>query len=191
MFRLDTISEHEKIVRSVRHWLESLVVDLNLCPFAKHELVQNRIHFSVTGAVTEEQLLMDLQAEFGLLNSREEFETTLLIHPQVLQDFYDFNQFLNYADSLLAQLGLEGVYQIASFHPNYQFDGTKPDDVENYTNRSPYPILHLLREKSLDRAIANHPDSNRIPERNIELLKRLGRDKMQNLLKACFENPDK
>jgi hypothetical protein len=117
--------------------VETLVVGLNLCPFAKRELVQNRVRFAVTDAVTEEQLLLDLQAELELLNSGEVVETTLLIHPKVLQDFYNYNQFLSHADSLLMEMGLVGVYQIASFHPDYQFGGTEPDDVENYTNRSP------------------------------------------------------
>jgi hypothetical protein len=171
--------------------VESLVVGLNLCPFAKRELVKNRARFCVTEAVTEEQLLVDLQAELELLNSDEAVETTLLIHPRVLQDFYDYNQFLSCADSLLAQMGLNGVYQIASFHPDYQFGGTEPDDVENYTNRSPYPMLHLIREESLERSIANYPDSDQIPERNIALLNSLGRDKMQALLEACLNDAEK
>ncbi|MDD5321632.1 MAG: DUF1415 domain-containing protein [Methylococcales bacterium] len=180
-----------KIINPVRHWVENLVVGLNLCPFAKRELVQNRIRFSVTEAVTEEQLLVDLQAELELLNNDEAVETTLLIHPKVLQDFYNYNQFLSRADSLLAQMGLVGVYQIASFHPDYQFGGTEPDDVENYTNRSPYPMLHLIREESLERAIANYPDSDWIPERNIALLKSLGRNKIQALFEACFHDAEK
>ncbi len=167
------------------------MVGLNLCPFAKRELVQNRVRFSVTDAVTEEQLLADLQAELELLSSDEAVETTLLIHPNVLQDFYNYNQFLSRADSLLEQMGLVGVYQIASFHPDYQFGGTEPDDVENYTNRSPYPMLHLIREESLERAIANYPDSDLIPERNIALLKSLGRDKIQALFQACFHDAEK
>ena len=171
--------------------METLVVGLNFCPFAKRELVQNRVRFSVSDAVTEEQLLVDLQAELELLSSDEAVETTLLIHPKVLQDFYDYNQFLSRADNLLAQIGLVGVYQIASFHPDYQFGGTEPDDVENYTNRSPYPMLHLIREESLERAIANYPDSDRIPERNIALLKSLGRDKIQALLEVCFHDVEK
>ena len=134
---------------------------------------------------------MDLQAELELLDSEEGVETTLLIHPGVLQDFYEYNQFLNYTDSLLAQMGLEGVYQIASFHPDYQFAGSGPDDVENYTNRSPYPMLHLIREDSLERAIASYPDSDQIPGRNMELLKSLGRDKVQALLQACYDAVEK
>ncbi|MCK4951956.1 MAG: DUF1415 domain-containing protein [Gammaproteobacteria bacterium] len=183
--------EHTKIIRPVRNWVESVVVGLNLCPFAKRELVNNRVRFTVTEADTEEQLLMDIQDELELLNSDEEIETTLLIHPNVLQDFYDYNQFQNLVDSLLEQMELNGVYQIASFHPDYQFGGTEPDDVENYTNRSPYPMLHLIREESLEQAIASYPDPDQIPERNIELLKSLGRDKMQALLQACFDDTEK
>ena len=135
----------EAIILAVRRWVESLVVEMNLCPFAKRELVKDRVRFVNTAATTEKQLLLALQAELELLNADPAVETTLLIHPQVLQDFYDFNDFLGLADSLLVDMGLEGVYQIASFHPNYQFGGTRPGDAENYTNRSPYPVLHLLR----------------------------------------------
>ncbi|MDD5577771.1 MAG: DUF1415 domain-containing protein [Methylobacter sp.] len=185
------ILEHANIINPVRHWVENLVVGLNLCPFAKRELVKNRVRFTVSDAITEEYLLADLQAELELLDSDEAVETTLLIHPNVLQDFYNYNQFLSRADSLLVQMGLDGVYQIASFHPAYQFGGTEPDDVENYTNRSPYPLLHLIREASLERAIADYPDPDQIPERNIALLKSLGRNKMQALLQACFHDAEK
>lgn len=179
--------EPEKVINSVRHWVKSVVVGLNLCPFAKGPLVTDRIRFHVSDAVTGEQLLSDLEAELNYLQSVSSVETTLLIHPKVLQDFYDYNQFLNSADSVLSLMELEGVYQIASFHPDYQFGGTEPDDVENYTNRSPYPILHLIREESLERAIANYPEPDRIPVRNISLLEKMGRDKMQTLLQACFD----
>ena len=187
LFRSGVSVGHDKFIRPVRHWVETVVVGLNLCPFAKRELVNDRVRFSVSEAETEEQLLADLQAELELLNNDEAVETTLLIHPGVLQDFFDYNQFLNYVDRLLMQMELEGVYQLASFHPDYQFSGTRPDDVENYTNRSPYPMLHLIREDSLERAIAGYPHPERIPERNIELLESLGRDKMQALLKACYD----
>jgi uncharacterized protein len=183
--------DNEKIINPVRHWVENVVVGLNLCPFAKRELVNNRIRFSVTDALTEEHLLENLQTELELLDRQEAIETTLLIHPNVLQDFYDYNQFLDRADSLLEQMGLIGVYQIASFHPDYQFVGTEPDDVENYTNRSPYPMLHLLREESLEQAIANYPDPEQIPGLNIARLKSLGRDKVQALLQECFHEDEK
>jgi len=187
----DGVLENEEIIGPVRHWVESVVVALNLCPFAGRELVQNRVRFSVTEAVTEERLLVDLQAELELLNSNEAVETTLLIHPKVLQAFCDYNQFLSSADNMLVQMGLDGVYQIASFHPDYQFSGTEPDDAENYTNRSPYPMLHLIREESLERSIVNCPDPDQIPERNIELLNSLGRNKMQVLLQACLDDAGK
>jgi uncharacterized protein len=178
--------QEDEIVGSVRQWLETVVINMNLCPFAKRELVKNRVRFAVTEAITEEQLLMALQAELELLGSDPSLETTLLIHAEVLQDFYDYNQFLSYADSLLVQMGLEGVYQIASFHPHYQFGGTGVDDVENYTNRSPYPLLHILREDSLERVIADTADVAQIPARNIELMNSLGHDKLAALMQACF-----
>ena len=183
--------EHKTIIRAVKSWVETLVVGLNLCPFARRELSANRVRFSVTDSATEEQLLAELHVELELLNSDDSIETTLLIHPDVLQDFYDYNQFLDYVDGLLQQMGLEGVYQVASFHPDYQFGGTEADDAENYTNRSPYPILQLIREASLAQAVANYADSDEIPERNIALANRLGRDKMQALLDACCHDSGK
>ena len=161
------------------------MVGLNLCPFAKRELVKNRVRFSPTPAPTEEQLLLALQTELELLNTDPTIETTLLIHPNVLQDFDDYNEFLDYADQLLVQMGLEGIYQIASFHPDYQFDGVLAQDPENYTNRSPFPLLHIIREASLERAIADYPDVNEIPIRNIAMMNELGRDK---LLASCFND---
>jgi hypothetical protein len=181
------ISVDDKIVRYVRQWVETVVVGLNLCPFAKRELVKNRVRFVVTEATNEDQLLVALEAELDLLSSEASVETTLLIHPGVLQNFYAYNQFLNSADALLQQMKLESIYQIASFHPEYQFAGTEQADVENYTNRSPYPMLHLIREESLERAIASYPDVDSIPEQNKKLMKSLGEIKMKELLGACLE----
>jgi hypothetical protein len=175
-----------EIIEAVQHWVSSLVVDMNLCPFAGRELMRNRVRFTVTEAATEERLLMALQAELELLDNDASVETTLLIHPLVLGDFPDYNQFLNYADSLLEQMQREGIYQIASFHPDYQFEGTGPDDAENYTNRSPYPLLHLLREESLERAISSYPDVGAIPVRNIQLMNSMGQGKLKALLQACY-----
>jgi hypothetical protein len=180
--------DHENTIEAVKRWVDSVVIELNLCPFARRELVRNRVRFCVTEAQTEAQLLAALQVELELLTADDSVETTLLIHPGVLQDFYDYNQFLDSADELLLQLELDGIYQVASFHPDYQFADTDPDDVENYTNRSPYPLLHLIREASLTRAIDSYPDSDLIPERNIALLKSMGRKQMQALLQACFQN---
>ncbi len=182
------IPKSQSISESVRHWVETLVVDLNLCPFARAELLKDRVRFTVSDATTEPQLLLDLQQELELLSSNEAIETTLLIHPYVLQDFDTYNQFLDQVDALSVQLDLEGIYQVASFHPDYQFAGTASDAAENYTNRAPYPILHLLREESLERAIAGYPGVEQIPERNIELLEGMGAEKMQALLRACFDS---
>lgn len=174
------------IIRAVQTWIDTIVVGLNLCPFAKREILANSVRFSVSEAATEGPLLTELQFELERLNSDDSIETILLIHPDVLNDFHEYNQFLEDADGLLVDLGLEGVYQIASFHPDYQFSGTEPDDAENYTNRSPYPILHLIREASLEQAVANHPDSDGIPTRNIALANQLGGAKMKALWEACF-----
>lgn len=179
------------VVAAVQRWVESVVVGLGLCPFAQRELSRHRVRFVATEASDEEQLLIALEAELELLNHDPSIETTLLIHPGVLQDFYDYNEFLNLADGLLRQMDLEGVYQVASFHPDYQFGGTEPADAENYTNRSPYPVLHLIREESLERAIADYPDIDQVPARNVELMNELGADKLKALLKSCHDIGDK
>ena len=175
-----------QIIASVKRWLEHVIIGLNLCPFAKRELIKDRVRFVDTDATTEQQLLVALEAELLLLNKDSSIETTLLIHADVLQEFYDYNQFLDLADGLLEQMSLQGVYQIASFHPHYQFAETAPEDVENYTNRSPYPILHILREESLERAIADYADVDQIPVRNIELMNELGITKVRALMQDCL-----
>lgn len=177
-----------KVINATRKWVEDVVVGYNLCPFAKRELVRNRVRFVVSEAVTEDELLQALHAELQRLDDEPEIETTLLIHPGVLRDFGLYNEFLDAADGLLAYLDMEGVYQIASFHPDYQFAETEPDAAENYTNRSPFPMLHLLREASLEAAIDSYPDVDEIPQRNIELMEKLGEDKMRNTLAACLSN---
>lgn len=180
--------QEEKTIDAVRRWIESFVVALNLCPFAKRELLRDRVRFVVTGANTEAQLLAALQDELKLLEHDAAVETTLLIFTDVLQNFDDYNQFLEVADSLLIQMGLEGVYQIASFHPQYQFEGSDADDVENFTNRSPYPMLHLLREQSLDRVLADFTNPEQIPLRNIELMKSLEKDWLLALSGVCRDD---
>ena len=162
------------------------MVALNLCPFAKRELVKQRVRFVETPAATQAELLEALKAELARLDADDSIETTLLIHPQVLTDFAQYNDFLAEADALLFDLGLEGVYQVASFHPDYQFGGTEPHDAENYTNRSPFPMLHVLREDSLTVAIDNYPEVDDIPQRNIDLMNEMGVEKLRTLLAACF-----
>ena len=129
---------------------------------------------------------MSLESELNLLGRDESIETTLLIHPEVLADFFEYNQFLEIVDALLVEKQLEGIYQVASFHPDYQFGGTAAEDAENFTNRSPYPMLHILREESLERAIAAYPDVEQIPSGNIECMNRIGRDRLHELLIACY-----
>ena len=178
--------DYSAISDSVSRWVGCVVVDLNLCPFAKRELMKDRVRYLVTDAESEQQLLVVLEEELELLGSDPSIESTLLIHPNLLQSFYDYNQFLDYADRLLVETKLDGVYQVASFHPEYQFGGTGPDDAENYTNRSPYPMLHIIREESLERAIADYPNIDQVPVRNVELMNSLGVEKLRSLLAACF-----
>jgi hypothetical protein len=179
------------VIGATRRWVKTVVVALNLCPFAKRELQRDSVRFSVSAAVTEEQLLMDLQTELELLADDKKVETSLLIHPEILQDFDDYNQFLNYSDELLVAMELNGVFQIASFHPDYQFAGAEQDAAENFSNRSPYPMLHLIRESSVEKAVASYPGSDQIPQRNIELLQGLGLAKMQALLQSCLVDEER
>ena len=170
-----------------RYWLENLVIENNLCPFANHPYQGRRVRFIVTDSARPEYLLDDLLHELRHLQATpvEELETTLLIHPGTLENFHDYNDFLDLADGLLVQEGFEGHVQIASFHPDYQFADTLADDPENYTNRSPWPMLHLLREASLEKVIAAHEDVDQIPERNIALMQKMGTDVLQAGLEAC------
>ncbi|MFO8142606.1 MAG: DUF1415 domain-containing protein [Marinobacter sp.] len=177
-----------QIVNATRKWVEEVVVGYNLCPFAKRELVRDRVRFVMTDAENEDDLLKALHSELQRLEDEPEIETTLLIHPGVLQDFDAYNEFLDTAEGLVAYLELEGIYQVASFHPDYQFAETEPGAAENYTNRSPYPMLHLLREASLEAAIDSHPDVDGIPDRNIALMNELGAEKMQSVLLSCLES---
>jgi uncharacterized protein len=172
------LPEHADILAATRHWLTRAVIGLNLCPFAKSVHVKGQIRYAISEATDLEGVLADLESELRLLADADPsaIDTTLLILPHALADFIEYNDALHFADLLLAQLRLEGTLQIASFHPHYQFEGTEPDDIENYTNRAPYPILHLLREASIERAVEAFPDAADIYERNQETLRRLGLD---------------
>lgn len=184
---MDRQPDDNRIMSTVQHWVNTFVVGLNVCPFAKRELIKNRVRFCVSRADTRILLTVDLERELKLLQRDSAIETVLLIHPTVLLNFYDYNDYLHTANTLVHNMGLEGVFQVASFHPNYQFAGTEPDDAENYTNRSPYPILHLLRETSLTAAIDGHADADGIPDKNIELMNTLGAQHLEGLLKRCFD----
>jgi hypothetical protein len=164
------------VVDDTRVWLERAVIGLNLCPFAKSVHVKGQIHYVVSAARTAEALLQDLIAELNALAAHDPAtrDTTLLIAPECLADFLDFNDFLALADQALVDLDLDGVLQIANLHPDYQFAGTRADDITNYTNRAPYPTLHLLREDSIDRAVDAFPEAETIFEKNMETMVRLG-----------------
>jgi len=178
----------EQIIARTRSWLEKAVIGLNLCPFAKAVHVHDQIRYAVSMASTPQELHDNLISELQKLNEADpkEIDTTLLIHPFVLTNFLDYNDFLDIADAALEDLGLGGQIQIASFHPQYQFAGTKTDDIDNCTNRSPYPILHLLRESSIERAVAAFPDAGEIYNRNIATMRRLGHEGW-NKLNASFD----
>ena len=167
-----TVTEH------TRQWLEKAVIGLNLCPFAKAPHVKNLVRISVSQARHLDGFLEDLDRELQLLGDTpaDELETTLLVHPTLFPDFDTFNQMLDIADTAVVDNGLEGIVQIAPFHPDFQFEGTDSDDIGNYTNRSPYPTLHLIREDSIAKAAQAFPDASAIFERNIALLEKMGHE---------------
>ncbi|WP_042884594.1 DUF1415 domain-containing protein [Cupriavidus necator] len=182
----------DTVIAATRHWLERAVIGLNLCPFAKSVYVKEQVRYVVSTATEAPDVMDDLERELRLLEEADpaQIDTTLLILPDAVADFLDFNDLLYFAERLLGSLGLEGTLQIASFHPHYQFAGTEPDDIENYTNRAPYPILHLLREDSIARAVAAFPDSADIYERNQATMRGLGHDGWQRWL-AGEDEPQK
>ena len=159
-------------------WLEKAVIGLNLCPFAKAVHIKGQIRWVLSGATAPAALLELLAQELQHLAAADPqaVDTTLIVHPQVLQDFRDFNDFLGVAEEALHEQGLDGVLQVASFHPQFRFAGTDEDDITNATNRSPFPTLHLLREDSVARAVAAFPEAESIFERNVQTLRRLGVD---------------
>jgi hypothetical protein len=184
--------DKQAVIDCTRRWISSMVIGLNLCPFAQRVFQADKIRYVVTDAQDETALLRDLTGELaGLASSPiSSVETTLLIHPRALGNFLDYNDFLSAGERRVADLGLRGTIQIASFHPDYQFAGTDPGAVENYTNRSPYPMLHLLREESISEVASNPNDRLEIPRRNIETLKSLGKEKILEKLKAIEEGLD-
>jgi hypothetical protein len=173
----------EDIVARTQVWLERAVIGLNLCPFAKSVFVKKQVRYALTAASTPDDLLAELEHELSLLTETDpaKLETTLLIHPLAMTDFLDFHFFLGEVDALIRNFGYQGVYQVASLHPHYEFSGSEADDIANFTNRSPYPTLHLLRESSIDRAVAAFPDAETIFERNIETMQRLGHEGWKKL----------
>ena len=168
--------DDEAVVAAMRQWIEKAVIGLNLCPFAKAVYVKNQVRYVVSRSPHLDGFLEDLDRELDFLAAAdpEAVDTTLLIHPTLLPDFLDFNDFLQLAEAAVGEHGLDGVIQIASFHPHFQFEGTEPDDMGNCTNRAPFPTLHLLREASIERAVAAFPEAETLYARNIETQKALG-----------------
>jgi hypothetical protein len=173
----------ERVIEATRNWLEKAVIGLNLCPFAKAVHAKNQVRYLVSHAQEPEALLEDLMDALQDLADAdpEQVDTVLLVHPYVLNDFSDYNEFLDVADAAVEDMQLAGELQVASFHPDYQFADTEPDDIGNYTNRSPYPTLHLLREDSIDRAVEAFPEAAAIFEKNIETLEALGHEGWEKL----------
>ncbi|NOQ62980.1 MAG: DUF1415 family protein [Methyloprofundus sp.] len=174
--------QNEIIIAQTKQWLKDIVIGLNFCPFAKPVFEQEKIHYQVSAADSLEACLQDLIAEAERLDNQSELETILVIYPNCVQDFDDFLELLEIANDLMHAQAYEGVYQLASFHPEYCFSGSDAEDPANYTNRSPYPMLHLIRESSLALALENYKDPEKIPDTNVQVAQDLGLEKMQELL---------
>lgn len=185
---LDAKILDEKIVAYVSRWLNEVVIGLNLCPFSGKPTRENRVRFFVSHAADDELLLQDLQHEMELLDEKpaSEIETTLVIVPNHLRDFFDYNQFLHWTNQLLKRNRWVGVYQLATFHPDYCFADAEPEDAENLTNRAPYPILHIIREASLEKALEYFPDADEIPEVNKRRVENLTAEERQKLFPYLF-----
>ena len=186
---MDEKAFETKVIAVTTAWIENVVIGLNLCPFAKAIHVKQQLRYSVSFANNGEALLEEFKRELKKLVAArpDQIESTLLIHPNVLDDFQDYLHFLLLCDATLEELELDGIVQVASFHPNYQFAGTAPDDVTNYSNRSPFPTLHLLRESSVTRAVESLPDAAAIYESNIVTLKRIGESRMKAITAALLD----
>ncbi|MDH4392741.1 MAG: DUF1415 domain-containing protein [Aquabacterium sp.] len=182
--------QQQRALAETRAWVDRAVIGLNLCPFAKAPQVKGQVRYVVSTAQDPAALLADLITELERLaeSKADKLETTLLVHPQVLGDFADYNDFIAIAEDTVAELDLEGVLQVASFHPHYQFDGTTPDDITNATNRSPYPTLHLIREDSIDRAVEAFPEAEQIYAVNMATMEALGSAGWAALQQQCRDD---
>ncbi|MEO0442184.1 MAG: DUF1415 domain-containing protein [Pseudomonadota bacterium] len=171
--------DSSRYIASTKSWLKNIVIGLSLCPFAREPHENNRIRFVVSRCLSEEELIDELVKECEYLDKHSEVETTLLICSQLFENFFDFNDFLYWAEQALDQHHWRGIYQLASFHPEYQFADTHKEDQSNYTNRSPFPTLHILREDSLSEAIEGFPNPEKIPEDNIAKLQLMSPEKIK------------
>ena len=173
---------------ATQRWLQEVVIDLNLCPFAHQEQQSGSVVYYVSEATEEFQLMQDLEEQLRCMQIDDSMGTLLLIHPLVGVKFSDYNQILTLADNLLEVMALVGEFQIASFHPNYQFTGTQICSVENYTNRSPFPMLHILRETAVAKAIDSFTNIDKVPQKNIQIMNEIGYVKLQNQLSALRDD---
>jgi len=180
----------QKIIFETKQWIEKIIIAHNFCPFAKKPFIQDTIRYKVCNATSSEIVVDDLVDELLYLHeaSPTEVETSLLIVPYTLTEFEDYNQFLDVVDSALEELDLIDIIQVASFHPEYCFADLDPDDVRNYTNRSIYPMFHLIRENSVEHARATHPDVEAIPDKNMDLLLEIGLDVIRHQRNSCLKN---
>ncbi len=176
----------EVIIGQVNTWLDQVVIGLNLCPFAARPRKENKVRIRLVWAGDDEALLDELKSECELLQQQVQIETSLLVLPNHLQNFWDYNQFLVWANQLLRREGYEGEFQIASFHPDYCFAGVDPDAAENLTNRAPYPVLHLIREESVEKALQYFPDIQLVPEKNKQRVENLTAEEKQKLFPYLF-----
>ena len=181
------MNEKEQIIHT-KNWVSNVIVKYNICPFARREVERGSIRYVVASEQAKDKILASLIEECLFLDKHSETETTLFIIPAGLEGFYDFLDLVDLANDLLIDQGYEGVYQLANFHPDYCFADELQSAPSNYTNRSPYPTLHIIRETSMELAIANHPDVDAIPERNIEFTNKKGNDFFAKLLSSCFKN---
>jgi len=186
------LATHQDLINKTQYWLQHIIIDLNFCPFAQREFKNKTIRYAVDDSCHLESSLTFLANELAGLDqltvqgkNTPTIETTLIIFRAAFNDFDDFLDFIDLADQLVDDLGYRGIYQLAHFHPDYCFDGVDTDDASNYTNRSPYPTLHLLRESSIQRAIETHPDTSKIPDTNIALARELGVIKIKNIMKKA------
>lgn len=181
------MNDKAAIIAQTKKWLSSVVIAHNLCPFAKREFDLGRIHYEVIEAKTLEAQLEGLIIQCAKLDENKDIETSLLIFPNGVSDFNDYLDLLDLATALIKTQNYKGTYQLASFHPDYRFEGVPAIDASHYTNRSPYPMLHILREASVEAAVKVHPNPKDIPERNVRLMRGLGVEVMEGLLLACYE----
>lgn len=183
-----TTRSNNEIAQQVEQWLNDVVIGLNLCPFAAKPQRNKQIKIFVSEAITEETLLEDILTQLLELEATpaEELETTLVVAPNMLADFYDYNLFIDWVEALIKQQDWEGIFQLATFHPNYCFGGTEPEDAENLTNRSPYPVFHLIREESMEKVLKHYPNPEAIPDTNIARVESLTPEERKKLFPYLF-----